>query len=249
MTDRFASFVACLVMVASACGSANVGISEPAVSNVDSREFQVAMGMMAIRSGGVSYLRPYESLEELTPSVTFELPGSGTHHPVDAVVLGEVDSYEEGPWFSNSSDGGSGQVALGSEEANWKTVHLDVLVLDDIGGTGVGKRVTVGVAFSIEEDMETFAKGLVAAGPLVYFLTSESPVFAYDSRLFGIVEDGGMIAAITPSGSLSLPGADPVAAEELRPETSTLDSLRAAAKVPKSVRYDVAEDGSWVREP
>ncbi len=253
MNRRFVSLLISLVLLVAACGSPSIVSTEPAVSNSDSPEFVAAMEMIQARSGGVLYLRPYESLEELMPLVTFEVPGSGSFHPVDAVVLGTVTSYEEGPWFSNSMDSGSGQVTVGSEEASWKTVHLTIQVIEDIGDTNVGKKVKVGVAFSIEEDMEIFANGLVAAGPLVFFLTSESAVFSYDSDLYGIVEDGGMIAAISPNGTLSLPGAeaddDGELLSRLRPENSTLDSLRAAAKVRKNVQYDVAEDGSYQRKP
>lgn len=240
--------IVCVLFVA-ACGSPGVPNTEPVISNTASLEFVQAMEMMTARSGGVSYLRPYESLEELLPSVTFRLPGQGLFHPVDAVVLGSITSYEEGPWFSNSANDPPRPLAIGSKEANWKTGHLVVRVIEDIGDTNVGNDVTVGVAFSIEEDMETFAKGLVAAGPLVFFLTGESPVFAYDEDLYGIVEDGGMIAAILPGGDLSLPGVETVTVELLRPDRSTLESLRAAARVRRTVRYDIAEDGSWIRKP
>ena len=178
-------------------------------------------------------------LVDYLPNVHLE--SSPSRSVLDTVVVGEVVDAEEGTAFkvpegdvpAGAPNDGQTEVAFGSDEADWQTVHAMVKVSRDLGPTGMdGKTVEVGFVVSPAVDSAEFMEGLRELGPAVFFADSSNPVFAYDENVKGVDGQGSMVATIADDGTLTLPFLPRSIETELLADSPTLEQLTAASQTP-----------------
>ncbi|MGH9156714.1 MAG: hypothetical protein ACRD1K_12960 [Acidimicrobiales bacterium] len=148
----------------------------------------------------------------------------------EAVVLGTISKVEPGKGFVvDAVDSPSGQVVdFADPKALWRSFHLIVSVRESLGGISVPDTVRVGIAFDGASDVKAVEQGLMALGDVLLFL-ERSPVFAYDPGLYGIVEDGALLATLDARGQIRLPAKDADEAASLLTGGNTLEALRRAS--------------------
>lgn len=154
-----------------------------------------------------------------------------------AVVSGHFKSVAPGRAFVvDGADAPGGQAAdFDADDAVWKTVEAQFVVDHVVSGqAAIGDQITVGLAFGPDIDPGRADRDLRDLGRALLFL-NESPVFAYDSSLYGTAADGSLLAHVAEDGTLSLPARSPDEAKALLQMTPTLASIDAAATKPGRV--------------
>lgn len=189
------------------------------------------------RSEGAGSCRPYDSLDDLLGNTRFGLGEAEPTALTVAVVTGRFKSVAPGRAFVvDGADAPGGQaVDFDADDAVWKTVEAQFVVDHVVSGQAVvGDQLTIGLAFGPEIDPNRADRDLRDLGRSLLFL-NKSPVFAYDSSVYGTADDGSLLANVADDGRLSLPVRGPDEAKALLQETPTLASIDAAAAKPGRV--------------
>ena len=151
-----------------------------------------------------------------------------------AVVTGHFTSVDPGRAFvvAGADAPGGEAVDFDADDAVWKTVEAQFVVDHVVSGqAAVGDQITIGLAFGPEIEPDHADRDLRDLGRSLVFL-NKSPVFAYDSSVYGTADDGSLLAHVADDGRLSLPARSPDEAKALLQETPTLASIDAAAAKP-----------------
>lgn len=188
-----------------------------------------------------AFPRWYDDITDLLPNV--EYTSSKGQRPIaDAVVVGKIVDVQPGVGFDQDELADESRIVQTKFEdplADYVTAHLVVDVFDRLGpGKSVSDRITVGLAMNSAADLERIRPDLLSMQSSVFFLVSNSPVFAYDPSLFAIVQDGEMLTEVK-DGQLSIPAKKAVNPEDekkLLSKAPRLDDLKAAGKRPKEIR-------------
>lgn len=189
------------------------------------------------RTEGAGTCRPYDSLDDLLGNARYRTGEAEAKPMTVAVVTGRFTSVAPGQAFVvDGVDARGGQaVDFDAEDAVWKTVEAQFLVDHVVSGQAtVGDQITVGIAFGPAIDPDRAERDLRDLGRSLLFL-NKSPVFAYDSSVYGTADDGSLIANVAGDGTLSLPVRGPDKAKAMLQETPTLASIDAAAAKPGRV--------------
>lgn len=189
--------------------------------------------------------RPFDSVVDVLPNTHYQRPDGTTEPLTELVVVGRITDVAQGRGFYVEGDDAPGGIETSFEDprALWRTVHAQVAVESVLPPGPELQSVVVGLAFGSGTPFEVPAEGLPALGDVVLFL-QKSPVFAYDPQIYGIVQDGALLADVGAGGELSLPALDDSEEAELLTPASTVEGLRAAAKAPRRV---VQLDATGVR--
>ncbi len=218
---------------ASACGSSDrdAGGQQPSATNY-------AMEHVHDRGEGALRLRPFANISQALPTTVLERPDGTRESVLTAVVVGTIESVDDGRAFVDG-ERGSSEVPFSAPEADWRTLHLQVEVAEGISSPRVAKRVTVGLAIGGRTDVARMRSDLAALGRVLLPLTSGGAVFAYDPALLSIAEDGQLLGLVGPDDRIELPALDPEEEERFLAGVDTLNELRAAAAgPPKVIRVD-----------
>lgn len=190
-----------------------------------------------------------DSLKELLPNAQYRSPvaNGGLFTISDAVIVGHVTRVSPGHahyWPPDAEDRPPIELAYDDPQAMSRTVHAEVTVTEVIAGQAATDTIVVGFAFGAQMPFEVSAEGLPAMGEVVFFLESDSTVYAHDSAVqYSVVEDGAMLAKVESGGRLTLPAVERGRSEQMVSQTATLQSLRAAAKQPtREVPLDTLTD-------
>lgn len=224
-TSLLAPVTMMLALVAAGCSTATDGPG-------------LVEGLKARHHAGAG-ATPFRDVSELLGNHRFQA-GDKIPEPLTvAVVRGTVSSVEDGRAFKvEGSDAPSGTVTdFDDEQALWRTFHATVETVETLSGT-VPKTITVGLAFGPDATREKVESDLTAMGDVVFFLT-RTPVFGYDSSVYGTVGDGAYLATVDDQGKLALPVLDPAEAHTMLSNGGTIADLRAKAKgAPVVIKLD-----------
>lgn len=202
----------------------------------DREALQALEHALQARVGALSYGPAlYDDITDLLPNVRYKLP-DGERALTDAFAFGKIVAVQPGAGFHvvNEDTGEALPVDFSDPRARWKTIHLTVQVLEEIGpGEPLGKEITVGLAVNGSAELATFRDGFLAMGRAIFPLIT-SPVFAYDESLHAIARDGGLLMTVN-DGTLALPFLTNDEERPLLSKANTLDELRRAAEQPVSV--------------
>lgn len=175
------------------------------------------------------------SLAEYLPNRRYRGPDGRVTTLTDAVVVGRVVSVTPGRahyWPEDDEAGPGIEVPFDDPRATSRTVHAEVAVTEVIAGEVTQRTIVVGFGIGTSStELDTLTAGLPALGDLVLFLR-RSGVFGYDPAVWGVAEDGAMLAEVEDGGRLSFPAIEPYRAERYLARNPTVDSLRAAGRQP-----------------
>lgn len=179
---------------------------------------------------------------------SFPKQNVGTVRPLtEAVVLGRVVAVEPGRgfWISGEDAPDGIETTFQDPRALWRTVHVHVDVQSVLSGSVPGDRIVVGFAFGPQTPLSRVRDGFEAFGDVLFFL-NRSPVFAYDTSLYGVVQDGAVVGVVDGDGRIQLPAMEDDEAAQLLRGSSTVDQLRSAVRGPERV-VQVDATGARVR--
>lgn len=235
--------LAAAVMIAACSGSSSDAGPRSDKRHPGRRDVDYVMQALRDR-GDVGASTPIRSLTFFLPNTFLQYedsqdaPRRWSDDTGVVVVRGHVTDVAPGRAIRELPDDG-GQVEVPVEEfladqskASWWTAHLELAVDEVFGGLSLPKAVPVGLAFGAGTDYEKARAGLMGMDAAVFPLDPGSAVFAYDPERWAVVADGRWMAVVGDSGALSLPGEEPLMAEQLLGEVPTVEALRAAAEVP-----------------
>jgi hypothetical protein len=154
---------------------------------------------------------PYSSLADLLPNVRYSSQGGEPKPITNAVVAGKITDVTKGRGMFWRQDGSGDPtfVAFDDERAVAKVIHFTLQIERSLDSTSnPGGRVRVGLAVGGGAEFRKLEVGLKSLGSVLLFLYRGSPILAYDSDLFAIVEDGAFLATVDPAGALDLPFID-----------------------------------------
>jgi hypothetical protein len=205
-------------------------------SDADDRAY--AIETLTARSNGELRLRPYDTIDELLPNVSYRQAAGSARPLADGVVLGRIIETTPGQAFVNG-DRQSTPVAFDDERADWKTLHLVVEVTDTIGGPTLD-RVRMGLAVGATTNMDALGDGLRSLGRVLLFLQHRpNAVFDYDAGLYTDVEGGALLATVDDAGRIRLPMKSRAEEALLLGSVRTVADLEAAATRPaRTVQLD-----------
>lgn len=181
---------------------------------------------------------PTEDITDHLPNVHWATPAGADATQI--AVHGRIVDVVEGVGHRFGAYWRNRPVGFHNPRAASVTTHLLVQVLDPLGSTGLaaGDRITVGLALNKAADLALVRPALLQTESVVLFLDPHSVVFDYAPGLYGIVENGTLLAEVR-DGGLDLPGmraVDAPRAATLLSEVHTLVDLKAAAALPPSAR-------------
>lgn len=180
------------------------------------------------------------TLEEMLPNVAFQPPGRVAVQPVRQAVVGDVVDVEPGRAFRNQARGTTDRPTtlddFDDPTADWRTLHLEVEVVESLGDE-VGRRtLRVGLPVSGYDDPRILIEGAKALGRVVLLLDDAAgDLYAYDRSVVGMVLGGQYLATVADDGALAFPVLEASEAEAFQGELRTLDDLRRAAAEPTTV--------------
>lgn len=161
-------------------------------------------------NGNADRVRSYQSWEDLIKEASNETANFGIDiDSVDVAVVGEVIDVDEGRSSTWSADGENrSEVEFGSSEAMSSTYHLQIKVSDVVGSptssVAPGDTVRVGLALDPDLTLKDVERDFLGLDGAVFFL-QRTPVFSYEEDLFGIAEDGALVAIPGEDGQLDFP--------------------------------------------
>jgi hypothetical protein len=178
----------------------------------------------------------YRTLDETLPNVKY-VRATGSSVVATHVVVGRIVDVEKGKGFrvegGDAPDGAPG--AFDDAQAKWWTVHATVKVEHAIASS-TPDTIKVMFPSAGPSDFAKMRAGLVALGRVVLFLRNDSPLTAYDARLYwDIQEFGVLVATVADNGTLGLPLLTEARAAKLLAKAPTLSDLEASAQVPKAI--------------
>lgn len=196
-----------------------------------------AIDQLFARAEGSLTLRPYHSVVELLPNVSYVGPTGDLGPLTDAVVVGDITDVSPGRAVR---DGGREPEPLRFDDpaADWRTLHLHVRVTDTIAGSAA-RNVLVELPIGGTTDAETMAAGLRQIGPLLFFLWGPTPAVDDDSSVYSLVEGGDLLATVEHDGSIRFLVTSMDEDADLVGGIRTVDDLkRAAAQPPRVIAVD-----------
>jgi hypothetical protein len=223
------------------CSRVTPAAADAPVSAATQNDAEGAAGWGPLRIGD------YSDITALLPNVIYKRDGQAKT-AADRVLNGKVvavepgrafDDFDEGPGAEQTKDTPRHQeLDFDDPAADWRTVHLTVDVLEQIGhSSDTSETVRVGLAVG-GSNIARLRKELTGARSYVFFLQRNSAVFAYDRTIYATARDGTLLTEVHDDCTLSLPRLDGNDAEEARwlSRARTLGQLKAAAEEPESVR-------------
>ena len=211
--------------------------TESSVSD-DAVPAEYVIDLMRQRAESTDGVSAYDSLAGALPTVTYRSADGVVGRASRSVVIGRFESADAGRGFIEDTEPeGVTEVAFDDPAAQWRTVHARFRQAEVVAGPDLARdgSLTVGFAVGSRIDATKFGESLHALGNVLVFVQEDSPVFAYQSGLLSVTEDGMLVAVIDESGDLSLPFVTPSRAEALLAEVRTLERLRVAAEAPETV--------------
>ena len=148
----------------------------------------------------------------------------------DAVVAGRIVAVHKGQGFyvPGEEDAPSGTlIPFDDKRAQWKTIHLEVAVGEQLAGDPLGPTVMAGmVVADMRTEFEQLADGLLSFDRVVVPLQSQSANFSYDKAVFAVADGGSLLAAVDAKGQLTLPLARDGSGERLIAPTRTVELVK-----------------------
>lgn len=191
---------------------------------------------MRSRHESASRVIPFETLGGLLENTEYQFGDEPPAPLTEAVIVGTVNDVQPGRGFvveGNDAPGGT-ETSYDDPKAVWRTVHVLITVESVLSGSVERSPVTVGFAFGSETPFDDIKNQFMSFGRVGLFL-NRTPVFSYDSSVYGTVLDGDLLALVDDKGRLELPVlSEDEEATYLR-GASTVDELRARADEPKKV--------------
>jgi len=240
-----------LLLVAAALSLGAAGACSGGDGSDEGASRGYVLDQLAARAGSTSRITFYDSIDELLPSVSFQVDSQPPRPLVAGVVVGRVTDVDAGRGFvSDGADAAGGRpVDISDPNAVWRTVHLIVDVDERIGSAEPRESIKVGLAFNGGADVKSMKRGLKNLGTVLLFLERSSPVFSYDRSLYSIVEDGALLATVGAKGTITLPLKEPAQAAALLEGAATIAALRQDVVAgPRVIRLTV-EGGVPRRTP
>lgn len=184
-------------------------------------------------------------MAEALPQVTYLTPDGRELTVSDLVVVGTVSAVAHGIG-GKDVDGAWVETEFDDPAAIVRTYELTITIERVVGGEYAGEEVAIGLALGDAVTPEVALAGLRDLGRLVVFLTADSPVFAYEPRLYAVLEDGGLTGLVAADGSLSLPVVTDERESRLLAGALTLEELVHAGSQPATAQL-VEVGGTLVR--
>lgn len=188
----------------------------------------------------VSGLSTYDDLTDLLPNARIKRP-SGTATPAcDLVVHGRIVAIEPDRGYVNNDNFGAAdapadkpelfEVPFDDPSVQFRTVRLTVEVLDRLGPGPTPETIEVGLSNNGHLPLETLREALATADSFVFFLNSDSAMFA-GTGLYAV--QGNLretLTVVRAGGGLYLPGEEDQ--EQWLRGAKTLAELTVAADGP-----------------
>lgn len=236
--------VLALLVILVGCGTGSATTTPRAGDGSAPRANRFAESVMAYGYGELVDGTPpwYEALDELLPTVSYALPDGTLVHASELVVVGRGVAIEAGRSGKDLGNDTWVESDFDDPDALSRTVHVVVEVDSAPGSSDPPVEVRVAFATSPDVTLEDAEVWFADAGRLVLFLTP-SPVFAYDADLWGVVQNGAMVARVGSEGALTMPFTPGPVADRLLRRTPTLGALVAAAAEPRTI--ELVDHGGW----
>lgn len=193
----------------------------------------------------------FGDLTDLLPNIKYRQAKGLARPLVDLVVRGTVLRVEPGTGFRNLEEEERTEdttsditpVAYDDPQANFRTSHLIVRVVEEIGSLekSAPAELRVGVMHNQPLDLAALTRGLQAADSFVFFLSDNSQFYAYDPTVYEIAADATLLTRVEADGRLTLPGVDPRTSERLLKTADTLAELKQFAAGPDQTRKPLRE--------
>jgi hypothetical protein len=116
----------------------------------------------------------------------------------------------------------------GGHGADWWTLHVELQPKEILFGELPEKPLRAGLAFRTES-YDEIAPSLELIHDAVWVLYPDSAVFENDPGVYGVADNGRLVATVAVDGSLALPAMDDAEQQLLLKATPTLDALKAVA--------------------
>lgn len=189
------TLVSALAVAATACGDATDSGTGSALDH------QVQ------RSSSDSFERPWSNVDELVSFVeaNHDREGFGGMQ----AVSGRFTDVAPGIGMNWEESADSDQMIVlkyGDPEAVVESVHFTFEISQRLAphASRAASEVTVGVTFDAGFDFEQIEKDYVGLGEVVLFL-EQSPVFAYQPGVYGILDNGLMVGTIDEQDGVDFP--------------------------------------------
>lgn len=233
-----------LLTVLAGCGTEDAATVPRAGDGSPTLGNRFAESVMAYGYGGLVDGTPpwYETLDELLPTVSYAMSDGTTELVSELVVVGRGVKVEPGRSGKDLGNDTWVESDFDDPDALSRTVHVVIEVDSAPGSSEPPVEVRVGFATSPDVTLEDAEVWFADAGRLVLFLTP-SPVFAYDANLWGVVQNGAMVARVGSDGALTMPFTPGPVADRLLRRTPTLDALVAASEEPRTIV--LVDHGGW----
>lgn len=222
--------LACALVAVSACGQE----SRPSAGSSTS---PATVSALAARHDAVAEVRPFTRLTGLLGNTLYRMGDAPPRPLTEAVVLGRVSDVQPGVGFRVVGDDAPDglETDFNDPRALWRTVHVTVDVDSVVSGTVDTDTVTVGFAFDARTPaLDEIASDFASFGQIMLFL-NRSPVFAYDTSVFGTVMDGALLATVDADGTIHLPALGAEEASQLLTDSATVGALETALQTGRHV--------------
>lgn len=221
----------------------------PAARSADASPSPADIALVAMLAGyvehrAIEFVRSSDDITRFLPNVKYRDPDGTVRPPLDLVVRGGVIRVEPGAGFVNLPEALHGEyretdvaaVAYDDPKADFRTVHLVVKVMEEIGDSDqvAPTELRVGVVLYHPIDLAALTRGLQAADSFVFFLYDGNPVF--DPGVWAIAAHANLLTQVDRDGRLSLPGLDAKVAKGVLRKAGTLAQLKQFAAKPDQVR-------------
>jgi hypothetical protein len=176
----------------------------------------------------------YNDLSDLLPNARYKYTDGSVRPIVDRVINGNVTAVEPGFGFVDfGKKKKDNPLSFDDSSATWKTVHLTVDVVDQIGSSAdEASTVRVGIAVNPNVDVGKLREGFLGASSYLLFLYKGSPVFGYDKDIYGMQRDGALLTEVLADGRLDMVAYDGEEEHEFLGGLLTLEDVQAAAARP-----------------
>ena len=166
-----------------------------------------ALDHQVLRSSGDAIERPWSNVNELSSFIAenHERDGFGGLQSVS----GRFTSVEPGigmRWEEAADSDRMIVLKYGDPDAVVESVHFTFEISDRLAPhtARAQSEVTVGVTFDAGFDFDQIEKDYLGLGEVVLFL-EQSPVFAYQPGVYGILDNGLMVGVVDDSGGVEFP--------------------------------------------
>lgn len=156
------------------------------------------------RRQAASRTLPYDSITDLLPNTTYRM-GEGPEFQFSTVVItGTFGDVTPGRAYGPEESADGLEVPFDSDDALWRTYHVEVDVDRVLAGVRPSDPVVMGLALNGSADLAGVREDLVELGTVVLFL-GPSQVFEYADGVLGSAQDGELIGTLSADGSITFP--------------------------------------------